>query len=112
MGDVEFRRDTLFALPPAELGVLAAQIEQACEAMRAQKRAVEPKVRLGRARHFGRDPVQVVEAIEDEGHDCGVALRKAPWQEWVSRVDCERSLAILRGLPNEASSPFGFARFY
>jgi hypothetical protein len=72
MGDTEFLGYSLFRPPPGEIGILAAQIYQALETMGAQKLAVKAEIGLRAARHIWRDPVQMIEPVEQSGHDLGV----------------------------------------
>ena len=72
MDDAEFLGDALFRPPPAEIRVLTAQIDQAFKTMGAQKTAVKPQIRLGASRHVLRDPVQMIEPVEQSGHDLDV----------------------------------------
>ena len=71
-GHAKLLGDTLFRPPPAKIGVLAAQVYQALETMGTQETAVKAEIRLGATRHILRHPVQMIEPVEQSGHDCGV----------------------------------------
>src|SRR6266566_3248788 len=94
MGDSELSRDAFFGPPPAEIGVLAAQIYQALEAMWTQELCVKAEIRLSAARRLIGHPVQMIEPVEQSGHDCGVDAGPRAGKS-LSRVDCEKSVAIL-----------------
>src|SRR5258706_14291852 len=72
MGDAKLLGDPLFVSPPGEFRILASQIDQALKPMGAQEIAIKTQIGLGAARHPAGYPVQMIEPVEQSGHEGGV----------------------------------------
>src|ERR1700733_2725990 len=78
-------------LPPAEIGMAAAQIDHGLEAVAFEERAQDAQISLCRPRRLaGHDPVEIVEKVEKFAHRFRLRL---------SSVACAHSSSISNAGP-------------